>query len=173
MIIVIRKFLNSTDIQIVEAMSETESLKRRILDACVIKQLSLINDFKNRLQSAVSYSGLGERQNAQNEETITYLTDETNRLIENLQYAETEMDKLHFLKQNIVQANTSHVEVGSVVVTDQMTFFVGVSADQFHVGPEIFVAISDNNPLFMAMKGKGKRESFIFNNVSYRILDIY
>jgi hypothetical protein len=157
----------------VEGMNEIESLKRRILDACVTKQLSLINEYKNRLQSAVPDGSLDRKRILHNEHPVTYLTDETNRLIENLENAERELDKLHFLKQNIVRTNTNHAEFGSVVVTDQTNFFVGVSADQFHVGPEIFVAISDRSPLFMAMKGKGKRESFIFNDISYRILDIY
>jgi hypothetical protein len=62
---------------------------------------------------------------------------------------------------------------GATVVTDQFTFFTGISGEQFEVEGGTIVRISTSAPIYTSMKGLQKGSSFKFNETDYVIEEVY
>ncbi len=91
-------------------------------------------------------------------------------LNQELIFVRTEMEILRSMEAE----NTSdHVERGAVVVTNQRTFFIGVSTEEIEIdGTKIF-GMSEKAPLYNHMKGLRKGDHFQFNTTRYEIEEIY
>lgn len=61
---------------------------------------------------------------------------------------------------------------GSLVVTDQGSFYLSISAGQLHLGKEIVFAISAISPIGKALLGKEKGSSFDFNGKKYQVKEV-
>ncbi len=64
------------------------------------------------------------------------------------------------------------VEFGSYVTTNRQKMFISVSIGQLTCKDETFYAISVKVPVYAVMKGKKVGESFTFNGVTQKILNI-
>lgn len=150
------------------------TLKRKMLEACIIKQEALIDDFKLRTRNLLDTSGLGNEEEYDNQELAqkSQVSVELSSLAEALNLAQDEMKVLMDLKTSNLHIQSS-VTLGSVVVTNRNTFFVCVSTEQFDVDGKTFIGLSLKSPLFLAMKGKTKNDTFSCKGVNYKILDIY
>ena len=151
-----------------------DELKRKMLEACITKQKSLIADFKERIKSLLETGPLGNEDEYDNTELSQKAQGlaELETLIQNLQFANREMGTLLQLKSKLNEAIT-YVAPGAVVVTNVRTFFVSVSTEQFQVGEHSFVGLSDKSPVYLAMKGKVKGDIFSCAGTAYKIIDIY
>ena len=147
--------------------------KRLILKAGLEKQEKIVNDFRERIQEMkdsarfINESQFDAQQASQN--------DETNERIDNLtvqlHFVEEELDLLHRLNIDAPLHDTVHV--GSVVVTDKRTFFISVSLEEFESNGEKVFGISTKAPLYAQMWGKSKGDEFSFNDMHYKIEDIF
>lgn len=86
---------------------------------------------------------------------------------------EQAMDDLSLL--NKVNATQEHqqAEFGAVVITEMQKLFISISLGQIKVGNEVFFAISPSAPIFKALVGKKKGESFEFREKKIKVLDVY
>lgn len=153
---------------------EKSALKKRLLAACISKQQSLINNFRKRIESLLVVEGLGNEESYDNNDlsNTSLQVDEASGLTEALHFAEDEMKQLRFI-QLLPETMHTKVEPGSVVVTNNSTFFISVSIEQFNVEGEPYVGLSVHSPLFIAMKGKPAGETFSYGGREYRIEDIF
>ena len=138
--------------------------------ACVQKQQELIDSFKQR--EAELYNDT-IRQNASDSQTES-------RKAGNAELLKVLSDELTFAQQELIYLNSidvtgecTHVEPGAVVITDQLTFFIGVSSEKVELDGEIFFGISTKAPIYAGLKGLQKGERFQFNETKYLIEDIY
>ena len=69
-----------------------------------------------------------------------------------------------------IECNT--VRMGSVVFTDAQNLFISASLGQFKYEGDTFVAVSTQSPLYLAMEGKQRGESFEFRGKKFVINDI-
>jgi hypothetical protein len=83
-------------------------------------------------------------------------------------------DELVFVQQEFAYLNSldvakesSVVEPGATVVTDQFTFFTGISGEQFEVEGGTIVRISTSAPIYTSIKGLQKGSSL---NLMKRIM---
>ena len=152
---------------------EKVTLKKRMLNKCVAKQQSLIEDFKKRIEALLVTEGPGNEESYYNSEGHAPVNaDEARALSEALQYAEDEMKQLWFLQLIPNKINTI-VEQGAAVVIDSGTYYISVSIDQFKVDGETYTGLSVHSPLYLVMKGKAAGEKFTYNGREYTISDIF
>ena len=149
------------------------AFKHRIIDACIEKQQRLFTDFRDRIETLLEPSGLGNEEEFDNNELsqMSQKTDEVVALNNELRFSLQELETLEQLKKEIHEQ--LEVLPGAVVVTNDETFFVSVSTENFEVDGKKFIGVSAQSPFYHAMKGKKKGDSFSFNQRSYRITDLY
>jgi len=154
-----------------ETTENKTQIKKRILTQCMLKQQSLIDDFKSRLKE------LKLLQDAETEEISSgnrraFSQSEYNSIYQALDFAEAEMGILVFLNS---KDNSLHetADLGAVIVTNRATFFISVSIEQFSADGHPFVGISTQSPLFLAMRGKRIGDYFTYEGTSYYIEDIF
>lgn len=154
-------------------MTEKNTLWKKMLDACIAKQQTLIDDFKDRITALLQNDGLGNEEEYDNNELSqkAQAAEEVNSINEALDLANEEMNVLLNLKS--VKAVRTHVEPGAVVITNLTTFFISVSTEQFNLDGETYVGLSTKSPLYQAMKGFTKGQTFHYNGISYKIKDIF
>jgi len=145
--------------------TEKAALKRRMLNACITKQQSLIADFKKRIDVLLVTEGYEISQSS-------VMMDEARSLADALQFAEDEMKQLWFL-QLFPDKVITRVEQGAVVVTDAATYYISVSIEQFKINGETYIGLSVHSPLYLAMKGKSVGEKFVFGGREYSIKDLF
>ncbi len=154
--------------------TEKITLKNKMLEACIKKQQSLLNDFKARIETLMENEGLGNEEEYDNNQlaNIAQGIVEANALNDAIDFANREMNQLLYLK-SIHDDVHEKAEFGAVVVTDIATFFISTSIEQFELEGETFIGLSIYSPLFLKMKGKRKGETFFYNGVTYQIDDIF
>ncbi len=154
--------------------TEKITLKNKMLEACIKKQQSLLNDFKARIETLMENEGLGNEEEYDNNQlaNIAQGIVEANALNDAIDFANREMNQLLYLK-SIHDHVHEKAEFGAVVVTDIATFFISTSIEQFELEGETFIGLSIYSPLFLKMKGKRKGETFFYNGVTYQIDDIF
>jgi hypothetical protein len=153
---------------------EKAALKKRMLEACITKQQSLIKDFRIRLEALLVTEGLGNEESYDsNEHSHTAMQmEEATGLSETLRFAEDEMKQLMFLEHS-AEETTARVEPGAAVVTNAATFYISVSIEQFKVDNETFIGLSVHSPFYIAMKGKVAGDTVVYSGREYRINDIF
>ena len=147
--------------------------KKQILEAGKAEHQTVIDDFSERIKAMqdgemmVNDGQMDYQQQSMNSETNQQIS----QLAEQLNFAVEEMNLLN----SIVIEEPLHEEVlfGSVVETDQKTFFVSVSIDDFAVGDAKFFGLSTKTPLFKEMKNKKQGDTFSFGPRTYKILNVY
>jgi hypothetical protein len=161
------------DIRAMKTAIQKDTLKKRLLEVCIQKQYTLIEDFKSRINSLLSSEGLGNEEMYDNNELSqnSQKTNEVNSLNEELEFANRELVVLTRLTEQVSKQHET-VESGSLVATNHGSFFISVSTEQMDLDGESFIGISTHSPLFVAMQGKQKGGRFICNGTSYKIKSI-
>jgi len=155
-------------------ITEKQNLRRQLIDACMEKQQQLIDNFRDRIKTLTEAEGLGNEESydndvlAKNAEKVA----EINTLNELLEFANSEMRILENLRETetIIRDIASP---GAVVVTDRGIFFVSASLEHFRVNGDPYIGISTNSPLYRAMEGASKGDTFSFKGTEYRIRDVF
>lgn len=155
-------------------ITDKHKLRKKILDACIQKQQSLIDDFNLRIKAVLDTQGLGNEEEYDNHEASqkSQASEEVSALNEALSLANEEMSFLQRLKDS---ENNLHTIAGpgAIVSTDKAIFFISVSIEKFSVDGETFFGISTRSPLYLAMKGLSERSLFLYNGSIYKITDIF
>ena len=144
--------------------------KSAILTACLNKQQELIEHFNERIDEVKSEAYSHTETPSQTDEGSDSSEELLEVMGEELSFARSEIEIL----RSIDPANAaSQVERGAVVVTDQRTFFIGVSSEDFVIdGVKVF-GMSEKAPLYSHMRGLKTGDTFQFNGTKYQIEAIY
>ena len=130
-----------------------------------------ISNIKNILQDV---------QDAANNETKSSAGDkhETGRAMAQLETEKlsTQLSEALKLEQVLQQINPEleHkiVGLGSLVITNNGSFYISVSLGKIEINDEIYFAISAVSPIGKLLLTKKEKESFSFNGKSYVILSV-
>jgi hypothetical protein len=153
---------------------EKSALRRKMLQACIEKQQSLINDFEDRVNAIIETPGLGNEEEYDNN-VLSHQSQygyEIESLRSALKLVTEEMNTLLHL-ESIAETIHTVAEPGAIVFTNKGTFFVAVSVNQFEVDGDIYIGVSAQSPLYQAMKGLAKGKDFRCSGIAYKILDIF
>lgn len=153
---------------------KTKGLRKKLLDACIAKQLFLIADFKERIKALTESEGIGNEESFDNQDVAsnTVRVSEINTLNDLLQFANDELEILEKLKTT-QDIDRDRVVPGAIVVTNHCTFFISASIEKFIVEGHVYIGISTNSPMFKKMEEKSKGDTFSFKGLRYRIKDIF
>ncbi len=77
------------------------------------------------------------------------------------------------LKQINIEKEYDKVTVGSIVVTDTQSYFIAVSIGGLKIEDKNFFVISPQSPLYLAMTGHKKNDTFIFRDKTHKIMDVF
>lgn len=138
-----------------------------------MKQAVIISDFRVRINdmmeggAEISQDMLDVEQKSLDEAS----KEEVSHLADQLNFALAELDRLE--RMQVGDRLNDHVSMGAVVKTDKMTFYPSVSLERFEVNGEELFGISDQAPLYQAMKGKKAGDTFGYGENSYKILDVF
>ncbi len=144
--------------------------KPEIHQAYIKQQHELIENFKHR-EAEMKKDVFHRNESASQSEDRKAGKMEILRALGNeYVFAQQEMSFLDSLDASKV---STVVEPGAIVVTDQITFFIGISSDKIEIDGETIFGISTKAPIYRSMEGLQKGNSFQFNETSYIIEDVY
>jgi hypothetical protein len=144
--------------------------KNRILEDCIEKQNELIENYKKR-EAEINEDTFSQKESAsQSEDRRAGKYELLKALGDELAFAQ---QGLSFLNSLDVTKESTVVEPGAAVVTDQLTFFIGISSEKVEMDGVTIVGISTKAPIYANMRGLEKGSSFQFNETSYSIEDVY
>lgn len=105
-----------------------------------------------------------ESQDEATHEILDKLTEQRNFLVE----------KRDFLNNMLIQ-EPLHEEVGpgSVVITNNGTFFISVATDDVKVDGKSVRGISKEAPIYEVLKDKKKGDTFTFRAREYQVKEVY
>ena len=144
--------------------------KTDILNACIVKQEELLESFKQRETEMRDDAYNQDGSESQTEDRKAGKVEIINALGKEVVFAHEELIYLNSLNAS---KESTVVEPCAVVVTDQLTFFIGVSSEKVEVNGEQFFGISTKAPIYANMEGLAKGATFQFNETKYLIKDVY
>jgi len=147
--------------------------KEKVLAQAKLKQQALIDDFENRISEIRgSEMNMHKGQFDRNENSLNEANMElVDKLADQLDFAVKEMELLNKMELSVDSGNG--VCLGTIVLTDQRTFFPSVSIESFDVdGLEIF-GISQHAPLYQEMRGKKPGDRFSFAELDYEVKAVF
>jgi transcription elongation GreA/GreB family factor len=84
-----------------------------------------------------------------------------------------EIENLQALVKKIdINATSDYVRLGSLVYTNNGTYFVSISIGQVTVGKTAYFCVALQSPIGQLLSGKRKGDTFSFNEKSYTIKSI-
>ncbi len=88
-----------------------------------------------------------------------------------------QLNELFEMKKVLEKINLSiqsaSIQVGSIVVTDKINFFISVPVGKLIIEKEAYYSISINSPIGEKLKNRIKNDSFDMNGIVYKILEIF
>ena len=130
---------------------------------------------------ATANEGMKQAQEASNDDTKSSAGDkfETSREMaqqdinrNKLLLADAQQQNAVLLALKDVGKETS-IRSGSVVITDQSSFYISISAGQLALDGEVYFAISAVSPIGKLLLGKSVGEKFEFNGKRYEVQEIF
>jgi transcription elongation GreA/GreB family factor len=86
---------------------------------------------------------------------------------------QTTQNDLETLQQVPAHSLTLIIEAGAIVHTDKQNFFIAVSIGKVTVDNKTYFPISTSAPIFQAMVGLKKGDSFQFRDRQYKIQEVF
>tara|TARA_R100001369_G_C3307469_1_gene166756 strand:+ start:1107 stop:1565 length:459 start_codon:yes stop_codon:yes gene_type:complete len=84
-----------------------------------------------------------------------------------------EIEKLQQLVRKIdINVKSDYARLGSLVYTNQATYFIGISIGVVIVGKTNYMCVALNSPIGQLLSGKKKGDSFVFNEKDYTIKSV-
>ena len=149
-------------------------LKKKMLNACIQKHQTVIDDFQQSIKEMLTSGGLvnEEELDLSQQGFNTEMVQRADAIANQLEFANQEMKLLYDMLPTIGIIQDT-VQAGSVVVTDKMNFFVSTSIEDFEVdGMKVF-GLSTASPVFQAMEGKKNGEDFSYKEAKYKIQEVF
>ena len=144
--------------------------KNWIITTCVANQNELIDNFKKR-EAEINEAAFTKNASASQTEDRSAGKYELLKAIgDELAFAQKELTFLETIDGNL---QNDSVELGAVVVTDKLTFFIAISSDKMEKNGATIVGISTRAPIYEKMRELKKGDSFQFNETTYVIEDLY
>lgn len=152
-------------------MLESKKIKLKLFKICEGLVAQKITAIKN---------SLNEVQEAANNETKSSAGDkhETGRAMAQLETEKltTQLSEALKIEQTLSQINPEQdhkiIGLGSLVSTNNGSFYVSVSLGKIEIDNEIYFAVSAASPIGKMLLTKKEQDSFSFNGKSYVIEDL-
>lgn len=154
-----------------QKMEDKLSLKTKVYNECLRMQNQMVENARMAVKEAQENANTSD--DSMEEGFVSYR--------EQLQHArdmftmqlQNTLNDLETLQQVPANYLTPTIENGAIVVTDKQNFFIAVSIGKVTVDGKTYFTISTSAPIFQAMVGLKKGETFNFRDRSYKISDVF
>lgn len=146
-------------------------IKHRLLEECLRQQTDFVENARQAMEEA--QASANESQGAIEDKFESFREAchiQRDMFAKQLDEA---IAKQSILKRIVRNKVNEDVSLGSIVRTDAQNYFISVSLGEINLAGEKFFAISTASPVFQAMAGKRKGESFVFRDKKINILDLF
>ncbi len=144
--------------------------KQEVLNICIQKQEEQVENFSSRVASIKSDINNKTYSASQSEDRKAGKTEMMRIYEKELNFSTADLD---YLKELNATTENTKVEPGALVFTKQLVFYVAISTEKFEIEGDTVVGISARAPIYKAMLGLAKGESFKFNEAEYLIEELY
>jgi len=145
-------------------------LKTRLLNECHQVQKKVVDSAK----AAMDDTQQALNEYGPNKDRYDSFRDQ---LISKRDMFSTQYQKAHSELTVLNKVNSKNInkiaEFGAVIITDSCRFFISISAGKITIDGHTYYAISPMVPLFKAMEGLKKGDSFEFNGKRQTIQDLF
>jgi transcription elongation GreA/GreB family factor len=129
----------------------------------------------------VAEQAIATAQQSANEETKSSVGDkyETTRAMMQLEIEKNsvQLGESIKLRQALDKINlekrSETIQIGSLVITDQSSFFLAISAGKISIGNNAYFAVSPSSPIGSKLLGLSAGDIFEFNGRKQRVLEIW
>ena len=144
--------------------------KQLLLQFCNARVDKRINDYKEEINLIKESIESNDKGNSEDDDSGNgKLLNDLEKNMEHLNDAQKTKAHLQLIKTNIV---FNDVVLGSIVKTNQRSFYISTSIGEINLDNETFFAISLNSPIGLLLKNKTVNEQFEFNQTKYVITEI-
>lgn len=144
--------------------------KKALLDICIEKQEEAINELQLAIDDAQKQSNDYGAPKDRYDAFRTKLMRQRDMFAQQMAKANVLLTTLNQIDLNEPK---NKVEFGAIVITNKQNLFVSAGIGKIEYNSKIWFAISPQVPVFQAMNGLQKGDSFKFNNNTFEIIDIY
>ncbi len=151
-------------------VKEKLALKKRVYDRCLEMLEESAETTRRQIDELQKDANEAEQEHDVFDGTRSKLLSQRDIYAEQLQNI---MDEIHILKQVPFDEAVDKVEFGAMVETNKQKMFIVVGIGKVQVDGQTFYVISKNVPIYNAMEGLKKGDTFQFNNIKFEIKDVY
>ncbi|MEO7309403.1 MAG: hypothetical protein ABIX01_03320 [Chitinophagaceae bacterium] len=144
--------------------------KQQVLDICIQKQEEQVENFDSRVNSMKLDINNKDYSASQSEDRQAGKTELLRIYERELTFSTNDLNTLQSIDPTV---EYSTVQPGALVTTDQLLFFIAISTEKFEIGGATVIGISARAPIYQAMLGLAKGDSFKFNDMDYLIEALY
>jgi len=145
-------------------------LKQRLIELCIEEQDKIVQHAKARMdeaqQSANEYGQPQDRFDSYRTQMLS------KRDMFAKQYCKA-VDERNVLERIDLVEESKEVAFGAVIVTENQNLFISISLGKIRIDNTDYFAISPMVPLFKAMEGLKKGDTFEFNGNKRTITDLF
>jgi hypothetical protein len=146
-------------------------IKHRLLNECLRQQTDFVENARQAMEEA--QASANESQGAIEDKFESFREAchiQRDMFAKQLDEA---IGKLGILKRIVRNKVNEDISLGSIVKTDAQNYFISVSLGEIEVDGNKYFAISPASPVFQAMAGKTKGDSFTFRDKKIQVLDLF
>ncbi|MEO5948459.1 MAG: hypothetical protein ABIP79_16700 [Chitinophagaceae bacterium] len=144
--------------------------KKQIHAFCIEKQEEEVENFASRVSSLKADVNTHNESASQTEERNAGDVELLRNYEQELRFSQMEMTNLQSLDPAVAKTK---VEPGAVVMTNHLNFYISIPLDKIEIEGVSFIGISTKAPLYSAMQGKKKGDTFKLNDMEYNIIEVY
>lgn len=144
--------------------------KKEVLDKIIEEQQSVIENLKESVERYKTASDLEENSAADPDELSRQAEakDMQLRFEQLLSEAEYNLSEIEDEKEK----SRTEAEAGSLIETDKICFFIGISVPKFELEGKDVISVSEEAPIAKEMEGKTAGDSFKMGDQELKILSI-
>ncbi len=155
----------------IEGKEEKSGLKRRLFEACLENQRGKVQTAREAMREA--------QENANTDDVSAEESFDSYR--EQLQHTrdmyalqmQNSINDLEILERIPAYDVTPVIEPGAVVWTNVQNFFIAISLGKIDLDDKSYLTISTSAPIFQAMVGLKKGDSFKFRDKQFIIHEVF
>ena len=155
---------------VMKNVKEKLAFKRRIYDKCLEMLEESAETTRKRIEEVQKDANESEQEHDVFDGTRNKLLRQRDIYAEQLQNV---LDEIQVLKKVTFDEPVEQVEFGAFVMTNQQDMFIVIGLGKVELDGKTYYAISKDVPIFNAMEGMKKGDTFEFNNNKFEIKDIF
>lgn len=146
------------------------TIKQQLLQICNERVDKRIQDYKEEIHLIREAIESNDKGNSEDDDSGNgKLLNDLEKNMAYLNDAQKAKEHLKLIKTNL---NSNEAVLGSIVKTDNMSFYLATSIGKIELESDVYFAISLSSPIGQLLKNRKQNDRFEFNQTKYVITEI-